>query len=336
MTVRMKDIATDLNLSKMTISKVLRGQTDVSEATKARVLQRAKELNYRPNISARSLRTGRTYRVGLVVPCIKELFFAVLAGSVVEHLRTAGYVVSLSAAEGEAEVERQEVEQQLAWRVDALILASVQSPTELQSFAAAQQIPLVLIPTGASVLRSNCVLLREEEIGRMAAEHLVSRGCRAIANVRGPRSGATDLRLGGFRAALGTAGLRFRPELVADADGLNMSEYQRGYSAADRLLSARPRPDGIVCHSDLLAVGVMDRLLAAGFEIPRDMLIIGCGNLLPVCEMRVPLTSLDLAPAELGERAAKMVLKLLRDKIGGTSRNVSISPRLVLRQSTDR
>ena len=72
MAIRLQDIADDLNLSKMTISKVLRGQTDVSAETKARVLQRVRELNYRPNISARSLRTGQTYMTGFVVPSLDD------------------------------------------------------------------------------------------------------------------------------------------------------------------------------------------------------------------------------------------------------------------------
>lgn len=108
MTVRMKDIATDLNLSKMTISKVLRGQMDVSDKTKARVLQRVKELNYRPNISARSFRTGQTFNVGLVLPSLIDPFFSQLAGSIVSQLRKANYSVFLSSTEYESDLEQRD------------------------------------------------------------------------------------------------------------------------------------------------------------------------------------------------------------------------------------
>src|SRR5882757_9089570 len=143
MTVRMKDIATDLNLSKMTISKVLRGQMDVSAKTKARVLQRVKELNYRPNISARSLRTGRTLNIGLIVPSLSDPIYTAMARNVVQQLRLANYNVSLSSAEFEPELERREIEQQLSWQVDALILASVQSSEELVQLTKSIQVPLI-------------------------------------------------------------------------------------------------------------------------------------------------------------------------------------------------
>lgn len=334
MAVRMKDIATDLNLSTMTISKVLRGQTDVSESTKARVLQRVKELNYRPNLSAGSLRTGKTLRIGLVVPLIADPFFTDFAGRTSQDLFAAGYGVSLSTSDQNPEVERSVIDQHLSWRVDGLILASVQSAAELKLFAVSQQTPFVFVSAGAYASGSNSVLVREEQIGSLAAEHLLDRGCREIANVRGPRSLSTDLRFNGFRSAVTAAGFRIRPELVADVDGMNLGEYQRGFAAADRLLRARPRPDGIVCHSDLLGVGVMDRVLAEGLRIPRDIRIMGCGNVAPVCDMRISLTSIDLSAAEVGRRAATMVLKLIGEGPGSTARNVSVSPRLVLRDST--
>ena len=126
MTVRLKDIANDLNLSKMTISKVLRGQTDISAATKARVLQRMKELNYRPNIPARSLRTGNTLTIGLVIPSLTSFFFADVARGLIQTVRTAGYGVLISSAEEDPEIERHEIELQLSRQVDALIVASVQ------------------------------------------------------------------------------------------------------------------------------------------------------------------------------------------------------------------
>lgn len=130
MTVRLKDIASDLNLSKMTISRVLRGQTDVSAATKARVLQRMKELNYRPNIAARSLRSGNTFSIGLVIPSLADPFFTEVARGLVQTVRAAGYGLLISSAEGDPETERFEIGLQLSRQVDALLIVSVQQSTE--------------------------------------------------------------------------------------------------------------------------------------------------------------------------------------------------------------
>src|SRR5271168_2752268 len=110
MPVRLKDIADDLNLSKMTISRVLRGQTDVSPETKARVLQRVKELHYRPNAMARSLRMGQTSTVGLVVPSLREDYFSELAKGADQIIRSAGYGLAICLTEYDMELEQRQVE----------------------------------------------------------------------------------------------------------------------------------------------------------------------------------------------------------------------------------
>jgi LacI family transcriptional regulator len=336
MTVRMKDIATDLNLSKMTISKVLRGQMDVSAKTKARVLQRVKELNYRPNISARSLRTGQTLSIGLILPSLTDPFFTDVARNIVQRLRLAKYSVFLSSAEYEPELERQEIEQHLSRQVDALILASVQSPAELLRLTKTSQPPLIHLPPGVPSLKSNSVHLCVEEVGYIAGSHLARVGCHRIANVRGPRSVSVDLRLKGFRAALAEAGQRFRAELVPEVAGLGSDEYQRGRLAAQLLLRSKSRPDGVVCHTDMSALGVMDVFTEGGVHIPSEVAIIGCGNSAQLCEMRIPLSSVDLSSAEIGTRAAKLTLKLLSPDRAEKVRNIAVSPTLVVRASTAR
>jgi LacI family transcriptional regulator len=335
MTVRLQDIAADLNLSKMTISKVLRGQADVSAATRARVLKRVKEMNYRPNISARGLRTGQTFSVGLVIPSIRDPFCTEVARELADQLRPSGYGLFLASAESEPERERHELEQQLSWPVDAIVLASVQAHSDLEHFAMSQRAPLVLIHREAPVLKNNSVALCEDEIGELAVAHLVQRRCKSIAHIRGPRNLASDLRFSGFRIGLLVAGLKFRPEFVSDADGDN-DEYRCGAAAARRLLQAPTRPDGIVCHSDLSAVAAMDVLLESGVHIPRDIAVIGCGNEASICEMRMPLTSVSKAPDKVAKHAARMVLKLLGEGTDKPLRNVKVSPEVIARESTAR
>src|SRR5689334_17634778 len=131
MPVRMKDIAKDLDLSIVTISKVLRDHPDISEETRERVLKRMKEVNYRPNLAARALVTGRTYSIGLVVPDLIHPFFGEVAKGMSGVLRKKGYNLVISSSEEEPELERQEVDQLLARRVDALIIASTQTSAEM-------------------------------------------------------------------------------------------------------------------------------------------------------------------------------------------------------------
>src|ERR1022692_1119389 len=130
MSTRMKDIARDLGVSVITISKVLRNHPDVGDETRGRVLARVKELDYRPNLAARSLVTGRTYLVGLVVPDLLHPFFAEIAKSLSDVLRESGYYLIVSSSEEDPNLEEQEINHLLARRLDTLIIASCRSTGE--------------------------------------------------------------------------------------------------------------------------------------------------------------------------------------------------------------
>src|SRR5277367_5962843 len=109
MPVRMKDIAADLGLSVVTISKVLHDHPDIGEETRQRVLQRVKELHYRPNVTARSLVTGRSFLIGLIVPDLLHPFFAEVAKSVARVIRMRGYSLIISSSEEDSELDDQEI-----------------------------------------------------------------------------------------------------------------------------------------------------------------------------------------------------------------------------------
>jgi LacI family transcriptional regulator len=130
MAVTMKDIARDLGVSVVTVSKVLRNHSDISAQTRKRVLQRMKDLNYQPNPAARTLVTGRTNLIGLIVPDLVHSFFAEVAKGISARLRAQEYSLIIASSEDDAALERSEIEQMLARRVDALILASTHSGSE--------------------------------------------------------------------------------------------------------------------------------------------------------------------------------------------------------------
>lgn len=336
MTVRLKDIANDLNLSKMTISKVLRGQTDISAATKARVLQRMKELNYRPNIPARSLRTGNTFTIGLVIPSLTSFFFADVARGLIQTARTAGYGVLISSAEEDPEIERHEIELQLSRQVDALIVASIQESAEFFIALGRQKAPLVLIDRKLPSVAASFVGLRDQDIGYVAAAHLAEVGCRKLAYLRGPRTAWADLRWSGYRAALTEFDLPFKPEFVIDSGDPSRNEYHRGYEAMRRLLGGRTKPDGVMCYSDMLALGVIDAALAKNLRVPEDICVVGCGDQPSLREMRIPLSSVNLSGVELGQKTANLTVRVLSSQEVNQRRNLLLSPRLVVRRSSQR
>ena len=336
MTVRLKDIADDLKLSKMTISKVLRGQTDVSPATKARVLQRMKELNYRPNIQARSLRTGNTFSIGLVIPTLSSSYYADLARSLVQTVKMRDYCVMISSAEEDPEIERHEIELRLSRQVDALVIATVQESPEFLAALGRQHTPIVLVDRKPLLFEAHFVGLRDQDIGYLAAKHLAERGCRKIAYLRGPRTAAADLRWSGYRDALDQFHLSFKPELVVDPGEMQLSEYRRGFDAMTRLIARRFKPDGVMCYTDLLALGVIDAALENGLRVPFDVAVIGCGDQPDLSGLRVPLSTVSLSGEEVGRRVGRLVLRALASSDPMPCRKVFIAPKVIPRQSTAR
>jgi LacI family transcriptional regulator len=337
MPVRLKDIADDLNLSKMTISKVLRGQTDVSEDTKARVLQRARELNYRPNTTARSLRTGQTFMMGLIVPNMGGSYLFDISRGVSDVIRPAGYGLVVCPSQDDPELEQQQIELLLSRQVDALLVASMEeSAPFFEQLSKGQTAPLIFVNRRLPGATGNFVGIHEEQVGRIACKHLVARGCKRIAYLRGPHTVIGDMRYAGFREALSDAGLAFHPELVVDGMGMDTAEYRRGFDGMLRLLEGRGKPDGVMAYSDMIAVGAMDASLSRNVRIPDHIAFVGSGNESRLCEMRVPLSSVAVSGHEVGQKAARMALRLVAKSGRTGARKVLVSPRLVERGSSRR
>src|SRR6476660_5510957 len=206
MSTRMKDIARDLGVSVITISKVLRNHPDVGDETRERVLARVKELDYRPNLAARSLVTGRTYLVGLVVPDLLHPFFAEIAKSLSDVLKENGYYLIVSSSDEDPNLEEQEINQLLSRRLDALIIASCLSTVELFFRIEKQKTPYVLIDRSLPGLSANFVGVDDEAAGILATKHLIDIGCKRIAHIRGPETSPGIRRLEGYKRASPKAG----------------------------------------------------------------------------------------------------------------------------------
>src|SRR3954452_12544506 len=173
--VRLKDIARELNVSVMTVSKVVRECADVGAETRSRVLAKIKEMNYQPNWVARSLAARRTFMIGLIVPDLMHSFFAEIAKGVAETIRPLGYDVVICNSEEDGEIESSEVERLLGRQIDGLVIASAQPPSSIELFEHldARGTPYVLIDRRFSGTQAPYVGADDEEIGRLATRHLI-------------------------------------------------------------------------------------------------------------------------------------------------------------------
>ena len=334
MSTRMKDIARDLGVSVITISKVLRNHPDVGDETRERVLARVKELDYRPNLAARSLVTGRTYLVGLVVPDLLHPFFAEIAKSLSEALRQSGYYLIVSSSDEDPDLEEQEINQLLARRLDTLIIASCRSTVELFFRIEKQKTPYVLIDRSLPGLSANFVGVDDEAVGMLATKHLIEMGCKRIAHIRGPQTSPGNRRVEGYKRALTQSSLKLIDDYIITEPKGDVETRQRGAEAMRQLLTLQPRPDAVFCFNDPMAMGAMNYALDQGVRIPEDIAIIGCGNLHYDDALSVPLSSIDQHSRRIGQEAARIALAILNSKIPPKPENVVLQPELVVRKST--
>jgi LacI family transcriptional regulator len=335
MAVRLKDIALDLNISVVTVSKVLRAHPDIGPETRQRVLQRMKELNYRPNLAARALVTGRTHAIGLIVPDLVHPFFGQVAKALSAVLRGKGYSLVLSSSDDDPELERQEIEQLLARSVDVLVVASAQQSAESFSRIQEQETLVVLIDRKIDGLRAHFVGVDDVEAGRIATQHLIDVGCRNLAHIGGPDVSTAAGRAQGYREILARRHMKERPDTVVMREHGDDAGDRSGYTAMKRLLELTPPPDGVFCYNDPTAMGAMKAVLEAGLDVPNDVAIVGCGNVTYADFMRIPLTSVDQQSEEIGTRAGKLALSVLEHP-PSRPKQVVLQPRLVERASTQR
>ncbi len=336
MAVRMKDIAQDLGVSLVTVSKVLRNHPDIGEETRERVLRRMEELNYRPNLAARALVTGKTHLMGLVVPDLVHSFFSQIANAISQVLRKQGYCLVISSSQEDPELEQREIDHLLARSADCLFIASTQRTVESFRHIEEQETPYILLDRKLPELAANFVGVDNEQVGYMATEHLIKSGCRRIAHIGAPYASPALGRLAGYRRALTQYGIEVPVEYVIIRPHGDDAGDVTGYNAMKALLNLKPLPDAIFCHNDPTALGAMKAILEAGLKIPEDIAILGCGNVRYSDSLRVPLSTIDQDCLGMGEHAAKLALRLLESKLPLEPTTIMVEPKLIVRDSTRR
>src|ERR1700683_338870 len=256
-TVTLKDIAKALGVSAMTVSKVMRERAGVAAKTRKRVLSKATELGYRPNLTARSLVTGQSSQVGIIVPTLLHPFFAEVLEALSSTLQQGGYAVMISSSLENPTIEEAAIELHLAHRLDGLIIASCSSsPAKFQQLTE-QKIPFVLIDRFFPEFKTNFVGVDDVAVGRLATEHLIAMGCKRIAHIRGLEFTTGLGRYEGYKQTLKKHGVNFDPSLVSPYVTADGKDWQQSYDAMRGLLQAG-QPDGVFCYNDPIAYAAIE------------------------------------------------------------------------------
>ena len=318
-------------MSLTTASKAINGQNRVSEETRARVLRAARELSFIPNPMARSLISGRSGTVGLIIIDSLSQRFAVPTMLGAEAaLSEIDLSMITSDARGDLARLRSLAEMMRQRMVDGLIVVgdnNVLTPSITAEF----QAPVVYVYGETGQARDIVHMPDDRDGGRLVLDHVVSLGRRRIAHLTGPRgTRAVMERARGIRASLR------RHELTLAAPiGYGRWSQRDGRVAAEKLLAACPDVDAIICGSDQIASGVVDALAAAGRRIPEDVVITGYDNWVTFAqETDPPLTTVDMNLEALGAAAVRDLYGVIDgEAVGGGVRLHGCT--LLVRGSTD-
>lgn len=305
--VTLKQIAANLGLSTMAVSKALRDAPDISAATKERVRQEASRLSYIPNRNARSLRGGASGLLGVILPALNEPYASNILSGIEQEASARGYEILIASSQNLIEQEMREVTRMFERQVEALFIFSLtrnQHRSPILDAAQRYRTPLIFLdhyPADAvHYARTGWVVVDSQRGGALAAEHLLELGHRQIIYLSGPPtvSAAAD-HLTGFRRALQKAGLPF-PDSHAFLAGLDI---QSGRQAMARALSEEVPFTAVVAASDAVAIGACHTLRQQGWDIPGDVSIMGFGDGLLAANLATPLTTVRHPQVDLGREA---------------------------------
>ena len=326
-----QDIATDLGLSAMTVSRALNGHPDVKDETRKCIQKRAGELNYRPNRWARSLVTRRSQIIGVVIPDFSHTFFSEIVSGIQEAVERRGYTLMLCNAAGDSERESREIDMLIGSRVDGLIVASSFPSGDSSLFRGLRDegVPFVMIDRKFHDLTGPFVGVDDEAAGRLAAEHLLELGHRRQSLISGPPLSTAELRARGFLTTLEKAGLHVKPDYI---QGDSFS-FEGGEAAMKRLLALDPRPTAVFAANDPAAMGAIRACRDAGLVVPNDISIIGAGGVEFEYLPEPFLTTTDWSRRDIGLQAAELLLRVI-DEGDGAGESISVPPRLSVRRST--
>lgn len=328
--VRLVDVAHRAGVGTSIASRVLNGDPTVSirPETRERILEAARELNYRPNAFARGLKLARTMTLGMVIPNLAHPVNAEIIRGAERRAASVGYVMLLADAEEFHQAGEAFRRLLLERRVDGLLIASASTTEEVLRDLAREALPFVIVNRRVRGVGPS-ITVDDARGMELAVEHLVSIGHRRIGHVTGPADADTARRrLEGFRSGMRSAGLQVRSALIAEA----RFDEEGGFRAMGQLLSVKPRPTAVTVWSLAAAVGALAAARRAGVDLPRELSVIAFHDAPIAAYLDPPLTTVRMPLRELAETSVDCLLRLVE---GQTIENVVIRtpPELIQRAS---
>ncbi len=324
----MSDVAAHAGVSIKTVSNVINDWPYVTDETRQKVQQAIETVGYRPNHLARSLVTGKTHSIGVVVPDLSNPFFSTaLRGC--EDLLFGDYNLFVCNTNEDLAREQQSIADLLSRSVDGLILWGTRIGGEQLANLVGDAIPLVTVELSDEPISPNHININVDNLtgARLATEHLIASGHKRIAHVAGPMDRITSrLRQQGYQQALTQAGLPC-PECLVTSTRPSLGEAARTVLT----LLEEQKPDAIFCFNDLMAIGTLLAARRLNLRVPDDLGVVGFDDI-PMASLVNPLlTTVRIAQYQLGRLCGELMGARLRGE--ATDRQILFPVELVVRES---
>jgi LacI family transcriptional regulator len=310
MQVTLEEIAKATGFSVPTVSRALTNNDyPVSPATRRRILEVAEALGYKPNLSARSLRTARTNTIGIIVDNLLSPFVPAIVLGIEDHLKAFDYLGLIVNTDFDPTLEKEAISTLVNRPVDGIIFVESLHAATRDTLEQINK-PTVFVHRlfGSSV--KNSVVPDDRYGSKLAINHLAALGHRRIAYINGPeRWHSAKRRLAGYKEALEGLGIGVDPALIQPGDW----ELIGGYEATQRLLEIETRPTAIFAANDLMALGAIYAIQDAGLKIPDNIAVVGYDDRDFARIFRPKITTVSLPVYEMGTAAAKLILKQLTE-----------------------
>lgn len=327
-----KTIAKMAGVSHVTVSKALRGYSDISAATTENIRRIAQEIGYTPNAFARSLSSKRSSSIGMIVPAMgADTIYNEVFNAVSSEAAGNGLSVLLGSCGRSVELEKNFCRIMCEHRVGTLIIASVSSDVSHIYDICKGIVPIIFIGGKTASEEQNCIAADYRYSGKLAVEHLASLGHRSIALfVYHPENYTIIQKISGFELEMKSLGLT--PQVYWEGD--SSDTYSAGKKLTDNLIEQNKLPTGIWCASDLMAMGVIDSLKSHDISVPEEVSVIGHDDLFFGKMEFVSLTTMTLPKAEIGREAVNMALSIMSESQEKLNNKITFRSELVIRRST--
>lgn len=328
--VTIADIATALKLGVGTVSRALNDHPAVKEDTRHSVLQMAKRMQYRPNRIAKSLRTGNTKIIGVLIPSAEINFFGSVVHGIEKVMSQRGYSVLMYQSNELYELEKKGIETFLRSQVDGVLASISKNTTDLQHYALLKEknVPLILFDRTNDSLKVPSVMVDDYKGAFLATQHLVDSGCRRIAHVGGQQHVTNfSQRLRGYIDALNANNIPVEDDLIV----YGTVSVDSGKECMEKLLPYKP--EAVFAVEDFTALGVIQAIKTKGWKIPKEIAVVGFCNEAFGQYLTPSLSSVNQQTVHMGEVSAQMFFDLLQGKTLPTQR-VVLQPELIIRESS--